>query len=141
MIDKTSLMEYNDLCAQVVETEEQLKKLTLALNSVVHDSVKGSNPEYPYEPMTCHIAGISPRLTNDDIESCRKLLAARRDAAKDKRIEVEAWVNTIPVRMQRIVRMKYFEGMTWTDVAMRLGGRVSGDAIRMEFTTFMKRDD
>ena len=140
MIDKTSLMEYNDLCAQVVETEEQLKRLQLALNSVVHDSVKGSNPEYPYEPITFHISGISPKLTNDDIEACRAMLAARRTAAKNKRLEVEAWVNTIPVRMQRIVRMKYFEGMTWTEVALRLGGRVSGDAVRMEFTAFMKQD-
>ena len=141
MIDKTALMEYNDLCAQVVETEEQLKKLTIALNSVVHDSVKGSNPEYPYEPITFHISGISPRLTNDDITACRAMLACRRDAAKNKRLEVEAWVNTIPVRMQRIVRMKYFEGMTWSDVALRLGGRVSGDAIRMEFKAFMEKNN
>lgn len=140
MIDKTSLIEYNDLCMQVVETEEQLKRLTIALNDIVHDSVKGSNPEYPFEPITFHISGISPRLTNDDIAACRRLLTARRDAVKAKRLEVEAWVNTIPVRMQRIVRMKYFEGMTWPEVALRLGGRVSGDAVRMEFTAFMKNE-
>lgn len=139
MIDKTALLEYTDLCMQAVETEEQLKKLIKAQNDILHDSVRGSNPEFPYEPMSFHIAGVSEKLTSTDIERCRRILSERRKAVKDKRLEVEAWVNTIPVRMQRIVRMKYFEGMTWTDVALRLGGRVSGDAIRMEFSAFMKR--
>lgn len=139
MIDKTALLEYTDLCMQAVETEEQLKKLIKAQNDVLHDSVRGSNPEFPYEPMSFHIAGVSEKLTSADIEKCRRILSARREAVKNKRIEVEAWVNTIPVRMQRIVRMKYFEGMTWTDVAMRIGRNVGPDAIRKEFTAFMEK--
>lgn len=139
MIDKTALIEYNDLCMQVVETEAQLERLIRAEKDILHDSVKGSNPEFPYEPMSFHISGVSEKLTSDDIARCRRILSERRDAVKEKRLEVEAWVNTIPVRMQRIVRMKYFEGMTWPEVAMRMGGRVGGDAIRMEFTAFMNK--
>ena len=140
MIDKMALIEYNDLCMQVVETEAQLERLLRAEKDILHDSVRGSNPEFPYEPMSFHIAGVSEKLTSDDIVKCRHILSERRDAVKEKRLEVEAWVNTIPVRMQRIVRMKYFEGMTWPEVAMRMGNKVGGDAVRKEFTAFMEKD-
>lgn len=140
MIDKMVLIEYNDLCMQVVETEAQLNRLVRAQKDILHDSVRGSNPEFPYEPMSFHIAGVSEKLTSDDIAKCRHILSERRDAVKEKRLEVEAWVNTIPVRMQRIVRMKYFEGMTWPEVAMRMGNKVGGDAVRKEFTAFMEKE-
>lgn len=140
MIDKNALIEYNDLCMQAVETEEQLARLLKAQKDILHDSVRGSNPEFPYEPMSFHIAGVSEKLTTHDIEKCRRILSERRDAVKEKRLEVEAWVNTIPVRMQRIVRMKYFEGMTWTEVALRVGRNVGPDAVRKEFTAFMEKE-
>lgn len=141
MIDKTSLIEYNDLCMQVIETEAQLDRLARAEKDILHDSVKGSNPEYPYEPMSFHIAGISEKLTSSDIAKCKQILSERREAVKEKRLEVEAWINTIPVRMQRIVRMKYFENMTWQEVAMRMGNNVGGDAIRKEFHAFIEKVD
>ena len=140
MIDKSSLLEYNDLCEQVVETEQQLERLVKARSEVLHDSVKGSNPEYPYEPITFHIAGIANRVNDADITKMRHILTERRDAAKDKRIEVETWLNTIPVRMQRIVRLKFFEGKTWGEVAMRSGWK-NGDAIRKEFWNFFDKEN
>ena len=139
MIDKNVLQEYNDLCAQVLETEAQLKKMIAAENEVLHDSVKGSNPEYPYEPITFHISGIARLVSSNDVKEMRGILTERRNAVKRKRMEVEAWVNTIPVRMQRIVRMKYIDNMTWQEVADRLNRGVSGDAVRKEFTVFLEK--
>lgn len=139
MITKNVLMEYNDLCAQVVETEEQLKRLIAAESEVLHDSVKGSNPEYPYEPITFHIAGIARHVDNSAIKEMRHILTARRDAVVSKRLEVEMWINTIPVRMQRIIRMKFFDCLTWEDVANRMGRGVTGDAIRKEFNAFIRK--
>ena len=83
MIDKTALIEYNDLCMQVVETEAQLERLIRAEKDILHDSVKGSNPEFPYEPMSFHISGVSEKLTSDDIARCRRILSERRDAVKE----------------------------------------------------------
>lgn len=138
-MDKNVLQEYNDLCAQVIETEAQLQKMIAAENEVLHDSVKGSNPEYPYEPITFHIAGIARQVDSNDVKQMRAILTARRDAVKNKRLEVEAWVNTIPVRMQRIVHMKYIDNLTWQEVAERLHRGVTGDAIRKEFTAFLEK--
>ena len=42
----------------------------------------------------------------------KKLLADRRAAAEETRVQVERWMVTIPARMQRIIRWKLFEGLT-----------------------------
>lgn len=138
MITKQALIEYNDLCAEVEDTERQLRRLIAAQNEVLHDSVKGSNPEYPYEPITFHISGIATNFTSSDIERMKRILMERREAVKAKRFDVETWINTIPVRMQRIVRLKFIEGLSWTDVAMRTGKNISGDGVRKEFWRFFE---
>ena len=47
-------------------------------------------------------------------------------------------MNTIPIRMQRIIRYKYFEGMSWEQVADRIGRMATGDSVRMEVDRFLK---
>lgn len=47
-------------------------------------------------------------------------------------------MNTIPNRMQRIIRYKVFEGMTWEQIAKRIGRRDTGEGVRMEYNRFMK---
>ena len=51
--------------------------------------------------------------------------------------DVEMWINTIPVRMQRIIRYRLFQGMTWEQVAIRMGCGATGDSVRMEYVRFM----
>lgn len=50
-----------------------------------------------------------------------ELLKKRKADAEVLKMNVEAWLNTIPIRMQRIIRYKIFEGMTWEQTAVRLG--------------------
>ena len=59
-----------------------------------------------------------------------------RNAARIKQ-DVEVWINTIPVRMQRIIRYRIFEGMTWEQVAIRMGRGATGDSVRVEYVRFM----
>ena len=57
--------------------------------------------------------------------------------AKKRRIEVEEWMNKTPFRIQRIIQMKYFDGLTWDIVSARLGF-ISPDAARMELNRYLK---
>ena len=59
------------------------------------------------------------------------------DAAKIK-LQVEEWMLTIPQRMQRIIKYKIFEEMTWAQVAVRIGRKATPDGVRKEFEAFMK---
>ena len=132
------LSEYTDACHLVEETEEDLRAIKAKLSEMAVDSVRGSNPEYPYEPRTFRIEGIGKEYWHgdEDIQRLEQILKQRRDNARKARIHVESWINTVPVRIQRIVRMKYFQRMTWDTVSARLGYK-SGAAAHMELYRFL----
>ena len=74
---------------------------------------------------------------NDVKLSNAELLAERiRNAEKIKR-QVEAWLNTVSPRMQRIIRYRVFEDMTWAQVAMKMGRKATEASVKMEFQRFM----
>lgn len=109
---------------------------------ILQDSVKGSMHEFPYAAQSYHIEGLAyatvqtPSLLDDE----EKLLEERRAAAAEIKVRVEAWLNTIPQRMQRIIRMKIFEEMTWAQVAVRMGRKATADGVKMEFRRFMEKE-
>ena len=66
------------------------------------------------------------------------MLEERIRRAEQIKGQVEVWLLTISPRMQRIIRYKFFEEMTWGQVAIRMGRKATADSVRMEFTNFMK---
>ena len=60
----------------------------------------------------------------------------KQNAAMIKR-QVEEWLNTIPVRIQRIIQKRFFEQKSWNEVAMSMGRKATADGVRMEFERFM----
>ena len=66
------------------------------------------------------------------------MLERRKANAERIKQNVEEWMLTIPARMQRIIRWKFFEELTWEEVAVKMGRKATGDSVRMEFTNFMK---
>ena len=139
--EKSVLIEYTDLCALVAETEEDLRRLRREHSGITVDMVRGSNPNFPYEPRSFRIEGVSYSEYKSDsrlIRETEKLLEERRKMCMDKRLEVDYWMNTIPVRVARIIRAKYFQHLTWTEVAMRLGYE-SGDAARITLSRYMAK--
>lgn len=138
---KSVLVEYEDLCALVNETEEDLRRLRREQSNVAVDMVRGSNPNFPYEQRSFRIEGVSYSEYKSDsrlIRETEKLLEERRKMCMEKRLEVDYWMNTIPARVARIIRMKYFQKLTWTEVAMRLGYE-SGDAARIKLSRYLDK--
>ena len=93
--------------------------------------------DFPYIEKTFHIQGID--IENEQqIEREKELLQQRLEQAEELKNEVEAYLNTIPLRMQRIIRYKIFEQMTWEQVARKMGRRSTGESVRKEFESFIK---
>lgn len=138
-MQKTVLSEYEDACRLVEETERDLDKLRKQLKDAATDIVKGSNPNFPYEARTFHIEGIGygEYMKPDEVKRLEFILTQRRNIAKERRLVVEYWMNTVPPRIARIVRLKYFQKLGWTEVAMQVGCG-SGDAARMELNRYLK---
>ena len=69
-----------------------------------------------------------------------KILEERREQAHRLKVEVEQWMNHIPQRMQRIIKYRVFEDMSWSQVAAKLGRKASAEGIRKEFDRFMEKN-
>ena len=139
-MDKEILGQYIDACELVKDTEEEIQKLRKRRRQIQQDSVKGSAHEFPYTLQTYHLEGLGYAAVKDpdELERREKLLAERIRRAEQIKGQVEVWLLTISPRMQRIIRYKFFEEMTWGQVAIRMGRKATADSVRMEFTNFMK---
>lgn len=137
-MNKQTLSDYIDICELIRETEEEIEDLRK--KEIVHDKVTGSNPEFPYEKRGFHISGINGTyLDSRKLKKEIALLEEQKRHAEELKREIDEWMKTVPARMQRIVRMKYFEKKTWDEVAMKMGKTATADSARMEFERFLQK--
>ncbi len=138
-MDKAILQDYIDACELVKETEAEIRKLDRRKRTVVQTNVKGSSPDFPYIPQHFKIQGTIFTVKDDSqLRYEEKALTQRKARAEEVRCQVDEWLLTVPIRMQRIIRYKFFEGSTWEEVARRLGRKASGESVRKEFENFFK---
>lgn len=138
-MDKNILDQYMDACALIKETEADIQELKKR-KRVVQDSVKGSNPEFPYQAQSFRIEGTTERTGDWSLLAAeQRILADRKANAAKIKTEVEAWMNTIPQRIQRIIRFKYFQNLSWEETAELIGKGKSGESTRKELENFMKK--
>ncbi len=137
-MNKDILLDYIDACELVKETEADIKKLRKT--EMVHDKVSGSNPDFPYQAQSFNINGqVEHYMESSELEKEKQLLQERMIKARYKKIKVEQWMENAPARIQRLVKLKYFERLSWEQVAERIGGNTSADSARMELNKYMKK--
>lgn len=138
-MDKHILEDYIDACENIKDTERHIRKLKKQKKTVIQTNVTGSNPDFPYEKTHFKIQGTQFSYADDrQLRMNEKMLEERKANAEQLKVDVEQWMNTIPNRMQRIIRYKIFEGLTWEQVAKRLGRKATGESVRKEYENFMK---
>ena len=139
-MDKQILNQYIDACKVVDETKEEIRKLKKNRKRILADTVKGSSYDFPYTLKTYRTEGLAYSVLKDpdELDRLEVVLKERLQNAERIKHKVEMWLNTIPMRMQRIIRYKIFEGLTWAEVATRMGRKATPDGIRKEYENFMK---
>lgn len=139
-MEKSVLEQYIDACELIKETEKDMQKLKKKKKTIVQTNVSGSNPEHPYNPQHFKIQGTTFTFREDSqLRMEEKLLEKRKADAEKIKTKVEEWMNTLPVRMQRIIRYKVFEGMTWQQVARKIGRKATESSVKMEYQRFMQK--
>ena len=140
-MDKNILSQYIDACELIKETEEEIKKLNRKKKTVIQTNVSGSNPEFPYNPQHFKIQGTTFNYADDSqLRYQKKILEERKSQAEQLKINVEGWLNTIPPRMQRIIKYKVFEELTWQQVARKMGRKATEGSVKMEFQRFFEKN-
>lgn len=139
-MDKQILDQYIDACALIEETEKDIQKLRQKKRTVIQTNVSGSNPEHPYNPQHFKIQGTTFTLREDSqLRMEEKLLEKRKADAEKIKIQVEEWMNTIPQRMQRIIKYKVFENLTWQQVAKKMGRKATEISLKKEYQRFFEK--
>ena len=137
-MDKSILYQYIDACELIKDTEREIERIRSKKREIVTDKVKGSAYDFPFGQISYTIRGIPDNAQDEKaLDRQERILAERKAAAEAIKAQVEEWLLTIPPRMQRIIRYKIFEGMTWEEVAQRIGRKATGEGIRKEFDRFM----
>ena len=74
-----------------------------------------------------------------EAESGVRVMKWQLARASTIRAAVDENIKDAPLRIQRMIRFKYMEGMTWEEVAKNIGGRATEDSVRKEIERFLKK--
>ena len=133
-MEKKVLEQYIDACELIKETEKDIRRLKKKRQTIVQTNVSGSNPEFPYNPQHFKIAGTAFTYEEDSrLRYEEKILEERRENAQRLKVEVEQW-------MQRIIKYRVFEEMSWSQVASKLGRKATEGSVKMEFQRFFEKE-
>ena len=140
-MDKNILSQYIHACELIRETEDEIKKLNRKKKTVIQTNVSGSNPDFPYNPQHFKIQGTTFNYADDSqLRYQKKILEERKFQAEQLKTNVEEWLNTISPRMQRIIKYKVFEELTWQQVAQKMGRKATEESIKKEYQRFFKEN-
>ena len=137
-MNKEVLSDYIDACALVKETQKDIARLQKRKRTIVTGNVKGSMNDFPYAETHFKVEG-TPYTYSDDVRLRAEevLLLERQQKAEEVKLDVEKWMCAVPMRMQRIIRYHFFEGLSWEETADRMGRKATGESLRKEFERFM----
>ena len=140
-MDKSILRDYIDACELIRETEQDIHNLKKKRKTIIQTNVKGSNPNFPYQEQHFKIQGTTFTYAEDgQLRMEEKLLKEQKAAAENKKRQVEEWMLTVPARMQRIIRFKFFEKNSWEEVASLMKGKNTENGLKKEFERFMREN-
>ena len=138
-MDKKVLEDYIDACKFIKETESEIKNLDKK-KKIVQDKVKGSNPDWPYEQRSFNLGGTIETVADAGrIHREKQILVIQKEEAEELKLQVEEWMQKIPFRMRRIINYKFFNNLSWEEVATLMKAK-SGDSVKKEYQRFMKND-
>ena len=138
-MDKQILYQYIDACELVKETEQEIERIRRRRREIVTDKVRGSSYDFPFGQISYTVRGIPYDAQDQEmLDRKERILEERKAAAEAVKMQVEEWMVTVPPRMQRIIRYKVFEGMTWAQVAQRMGRKATENGLKKEFERFMR---
>ena len=125
-------MEYQDLRDEIAKLEKQIKKMETS-RCQVSDSVKGTRTDGTYGSI--RITGFPV----PDYYRRKKQLEERKNKLDEFELQILELTNELydyinslaDSRMRRMIRYKFFDELSWVQVAHRMGGRYTADGCRM----------
>ncbi len=136
MDNKELIRQYVDAAELAEETLADIAELNKK-KCMVLGKVKGSNPDFPYEPRSFSISGTTCTFREADrIKEQERILEERYRAAVSAKEAAERFIRSAPPRIQRIIRYRYIKGLSWDETAVKWEGKQRLTAYEKNFTDF-----
>lgn len=130
MPDKKALEEYLDIKAEIRDLARRIEKQNA---EIVTDTVVGSSPEYPYTEHSVSIRGV---MNDDRLQARRRTLIGK---LREREEEIEQFIEALPhSRERRIARYRVFDGLSWKEIAAKMGYKYSETNVRRIFDKIYK---
>ena len=131
--------EYQDLQGEITKLDKQIKKMETS-RCQVSDSVKGTRTDGTYGSI--RITGFPV----PDYYRRKKLLEDRKKKLDEFELqlleltnEVDDYINSMAdSRMRRMIRYKFFDELSWVQVAHKMGGKYTADSCRKHIDRFLE---
>ena len=128
-------LEHADLRKRISRMQRELR---LVQNTRVADTVTGSREDLTIGPIK--VVGKPTRQYAEQQKKLAALIArynTNADILAAKLEEVEHYLDAVEdARLRTMLRLRYVDGYTWTDVGMRIG--MTGDGCRMFIERYFK---
>lgn len=135
-MDKEQLKQLGCLKSEIGMLKKQIEDLDY---TVATDSVKGSNPYFPYEERNFKITGIDYKTYNGKLNRLQRKLNRRVEELIDLVEETYEYIDNINDSLIRqIITLRYVNGLTWEQVAASIGGNNTADSVRKMAERFLK---
>lgn len=145
-MDKNILAQYDDLLRETKEVEQRLDNVKAEIRRIedegeVTDMVAGGYGGIQHFTIT--------GFPVPEYKRKKAILRHREIVLNGLKNEIEATINDVQVfinsiedsHIRRIVSMRYIDGLTWRQIAMRIGGGNSEDAVRKTVERFLRQEN
>ncbi|MDY0235077.1 MAG: hypothetical protein RBR71_03575 [Gudongella sp.] len=122
---KDILKQHNNIKNEIKELETRIDKIKNKKIKVVHDNVKGSNSNFPYQPQNFNIEGYNFEdidRKEERIIKLNKVLSDRKASCEDLKVHIEEFISEIPDSLtRRVFQYRYIDELNWQAIAMKIG--------------------
>lgn len=140
MLTKMQLENHYHLAGEIGDIERQLEKLESRATFVYGvDTIMDYRSGYP-KPQLIAGYGYSDG-THKKRQNLIGKLSVKRGKLLKQKIDIEEELEEVEeARIRRIIRLRYFDRLSWDSVAIAIDGTKSGDAMRMQLERYLKNN-
>lgn len=145
-MDKDILVQYTDLREEIRDIRRRAERARgqmerLETEGTVLDAVKGTRQDGTFGSIRIEgfpYADYEKRRRS--LQSYLLKLAEMEEKLLELTNQAEEYINSIEdSRMRRIVQYRILDGLSWYEVADRMGGKATSDSCRMYYERFLQK--
>lgn len=134
-MDKEQLKQIRYIKSEIDVIENQINNIE---PTMVTDKVTGSSAYFPYVQRSFTLEGIDTNEYEKRVKRLQRKLVKRKEKLLQLQEEANEFINNIEDSLIRqAITLKYVDGMSWENIAKKMGSSTTPDSIRMAVNRYM----